>query len=210
MKAKIHLIVFHKEKIVLTCSTALMIASLFFVLYIIQFAETRSGMLLSDPIHPLFPPPVDWSLGIFAATHSAIFMSVIISLTEGLNRFSFMATCYGVVTFLRGLSILLIPLEPPTDMILLVDPIFNFFNPDQFVATKDLFFSGHCSTLFLFYLIAKKRWFKQLLMFLTVFVTIAILWQRVHYTIDVIGGIFIAWGVVSCVEILFKKWKLSA
>ncbi|MFT4759168.1 MAG: membrane-associated phospholipid phosphatase [Paraglaciecola sp.] len=194
-----------KEVIALITSVGLVVASLLCALFVIQNAELRDGILLSDPLHPFFPPPIDFSAGIFAATHSAIFISVFICIRESIGRFTFAATCYAVLTFLRSLSITLVPLDPPMDMILLVDPIFNFFQPDQFSATKDLFFSGHCSTLFMFYLVAEKKWFKWFLLFLNVFVAIAILWQRVHYTIDVIGGILVAWLVVKGVRILMGR-----
>lgn len=216
MKAKIHFrkpfwnISFFKTKnfIALLTSIGLVVTALSFALVVIQKAELRDGIVLSDPLHPLFPPPIDWSIGIFAATHSAIFMSIFICARESMERFTFAATAYAVLTFLRSISILLVPLNPPADMILLVDPIFNFFQPDQFSATKDLFFSGHCSTLFMFYLIAEKRWFKWFLLFLNVFVAITILWQRVHYTIDVVAGIFIAWTVVKGVRILMVKLRI--
>lgn len=55
--------------------------------------------------------------------------------------------------------------------------------------TKDLFFSGHASSMVYFFLLARPVWLKRTLLILVVFAIIAILWQRVHYSIDVFVGI---------------------
>jgi len=52
---------------------------------------------------------------------------------------------------------------------------------------------------------AERKWLQVTLFGLLSFVVGAILYQRVHYTIDVIGGLFVAWQVRIGVKSLFGK-----
>jgi hypothetical protein len=72
-------------------------------------------------------------------------------------------------------------------MILLDDPFAAFFlhSKNTFV-TKDLFFSGHISTLSLLILISTNKYVKAWALAATIIVGSLILWQHVHYTLDVV------------------------
>jgi membrane-associated phospholipid phosphatase len=54
------------------------------------------------------------------------------------------------------------------------------------VLTKDLFFSGHTSTMFLLALMAPGRATRIFFLACTVVVGSCVLWQHVHYTVDVL------------------------
>src|ERR1700743_1919051 len=97
-----------------------------------------------------------------------------------------------LISLFRCLTIALVTLDPPTGLIPLVDPLSNFFYGKNFV-TKDLFFSGHTSTIFLLYLTIPGRSDKKLALLATFIVAILLLVQHVHYSLDILGGFVFAW-----------------
>ena len=111
---------------------------------------------------------------------------------------------------MRSLSIILVPLNPPEGLIPLEDPMVAFFSSGKEIFTKDLFFSGHTATLIYLLLIAQKQWLKKLLLLISILVIAAILYQRVHYSIDVLGGILFAWGVYKITIFFEEKFRFSS
>jgi hypothetical protein len=85
----------------------------------------------------------------------------------------------------------LVPLNPPPGMIPLGDPFVEYFGTGRLL-TKDLFFSGHTATIFLFYLVSDpaRRGLKIIFLICTVLVAVFVLLQHVHYTIDVASAPF--------------------
>lgn len=82
-------------------------------------------------------------------------------------------------------------MEPPHGLIPLVDPVSNLFYGKKFV-TKDLFFSGHTSTLLLISFCLQQKKDKYFTLLTGTTVGILVLIQHVHYTIDVITSPFFA------------------
>src|SRR5258705_3143556 len=99
---------------------------------------------------------------------------------------------YWVLCLLRTLAITLVPLDRPVGLVGLVDPISNFFYGEKFV-TKDLFFSGHTSSVFLIFLCLPGKVDKGLALIATAVVGWLLLVQHVHYTLDILGAILFAW-----------------
>jgi membrane-associated phospholipid phosphatase len=98
----------------------------------------------------------------------------------------------------------LVPLNPPADMILLNDPFVQFFATGQ-PLTKDLFFSGHTATIFLFYLVSEKKLFRAFFLIATVLVGTSVLLQHVHYSIDVASAPFFAYISYRLIYLLHSK-----
>jgi membrane-associated phospholipid phosphatase len=155
-----------------------------------QHIELRHGILLNDPVLRLLPPH-NVSLPLF----------IVIWAISGLSLFRAAQTPQMFLNFLwsfillslfRTLTITLVPLDPPAGLIPLVDPLSNFFYGDKFV-TKDLFFSGHTSTVFLLFLVIPGRSEKKLALLATIIVGFLLLVQHVHYSLDVLGGFLFAW-----------------
>ena len=151
----------------------------------LTFVERRQGARLPDPVlDMLVPHELGW------ITFGLIYLGLILALaTLGRNpvRLLLALQAYIILMVLRIVVMYTAPLEPPLGMILLRDPVVESFGPSM-PLTKDLFFSGHTATLFLLFLVARGstvRWF-----FLggTVGVGICVLWQHVHYTVDVLGA----------------------
>ena len=94
---------------------------------------------------------------------------------------------YLLVSVSRMLCIWLVPLNPPPHLIPLVDPLTNFFYGKQYI-TKDLFFSGHTSSVFIIFLGLEKRVDKIFTLFSCICVAVLLLVQHVHYTIDILAA----------------------
>lgn len=155
-----------------------------------QWAERRHGTLLNDPVLQLFP-----------AHNVSIPIFILIWTLAGLGFFRAIQNprilltylwAYVLLSLMRFLSITLVPLEPPVGLIALVDPLSNFFYGPKFV-TKDLFFSGHTSTIFLIFFVLRNKKDRRLAAIITCGVAVLLLVQHVHYTFDVLAAFPLAW-----------------
>lgn len=171
--------------------------------FFFQHIEQREGYQLSDPLLSLMPAK-DVSLPVFLSIWAVTVLFFIRSVkTPAL----FLTYMYGYifVSLLRFATISLIPLNPPADLIPLVDPISNQFYGGSYV-TKDLFFSGHTSTVCLFFLCFHRKYDRLIALFCTIAVGILVLVQHVHYTVDVIAApIFTALCFVMAKKLVNSK-----
>lgn len=176
--------------------------------YFNHVIQPKPGILLGDFVHDLLIP-VNWSTEIFVL----IFAAPILFL---LNNFKSPRTilltlqCYVTVNLMRMATVYLFTLEAPIGIIPLVDPFLSkvVYGNSEFM--KDLFFSGHTCTVFILFLIEPKKWVKYLLGLCTGLVGLLLVWQRVHYTIDIVGAIFacglVYWGFSRRIDkITFQK-----
>ncbi|HEV8515615.1 MAG TPA: phosphatase PAP2-related protein [Cyclobacteriaceae bacterium] len=174
------------------------------VLGIIAFAATlpyffneillpKPGVQLNDPILNFFTPR-DWSIAIFLLLYSITVISVLININKP-NTILLMFQMYAVVNLMRMTSLYLFTLEAPDGTIPLRDPFLTVFAYGKEVYVKDLFFSGHVSTLCILFLIEKRKMMKQVILGLTLVVALLLAWQRVHYTLDMLAAPLISWLV---------------
>jgi hypothetical protein len=155
------------------------------------FIETRSGVVLNDPILNLFSP-VDLTWLIFGIIY--------LSLISGLVYFAkdpvillLALNSYSILLVFRIAAMYLLPLEPPVAMIALNDPFVETFGSGALL-TKDLFFSGHTATLLLLFHNSRNRYMKFSFLAGTFIVVISVLLQHVHYSIDVFAAPFFAYA----------------
>jgi membrane-associated phospholipid phosphatase len=148
-----------------------------------QAIEQRNGIKFNDYLLRSLPA-YDLSLFIFVTIWSMALLTF--------HRFKqdphiFLTFLWGfiLINLSRFVSIGLVPLNPPDGLLAIHDPIANYFYGPKFI-TKDLFFSGHTSAMFLMFLCLKKRTDKILALFATVLIGFAVLVQHVHYTMDVV------------------------
>ncbi|HMP32034.1 MAG TPA: phosphatase PAP2-related protein, partial [Saprospiraceae bacterium] len=74
--------------------------------------------------------------------------------------------------------------------------------------TKDLFFSGHVSALCLLYYLVQNKKLKYYIFIAAVVVGTLLIWQRVHYTIDVLFAPIGAW-ITHQTIIYFLKVRVN-
>lgn len=155
-----------------------------------QFIQMRDGHLLNDFLLSKLPA-FDLSIWIFTLLYFLIITSIVV-LSFNPQRFLLALHAYVILTILRYATILLIPLEPPVDMVELIDPFVSYFFYQETI-TKDLFFSGHTSILVLLALSTTNRHLKIVLYVSTVAIGSMLLLQHVHYSIDVFFAPFFSW-----------------
>jgi PAP2 superfamily C-terminal len=161
---------------------ALCVATWATVVRTLRACETRIGVPLADPVLALLPA-VDLSIPIFIIEYGCI-AAILYRLTHQPIRLTVALLGYCIAMFFRVLAIILVPLEPPVDLIILVDPFTSVLTSGP-VLTKDLFFSGHTTALALLACAAPRGRLKVWLCVLTATIAVMLLIQRNHYTVDV-------------------------
>ncbi|UHG92940.1 sphingomyelin synthase family protein [Spirosoma oryzicola] len=165
----------------MSCVTVLLLAFPYFF----QTIEKHTGPVLHDWVLNQLPPN-DVSLWIFLIIWATALLLLIRA------RFSpavFMMYVYGylIISLSRMISITLVPLDPPVGLIPLIDPLSNAFYGKTYI-TKDLFYSGHTSSIFLMFLCLRRKWDRLFALIGSLIVGTLLLVQHVHYTIDVLGA----------------------
>lgn len=101
----------------------------------------------------------------------------------------------GIFQLIRGIFVLLNPVNPIVES-------------DSLIRTLDhtgMFPSGHISLPFFFYLFAYNKPNSVIFLILTILVGFGLLISRAHYSIDVLGSIFIVYSIVNIYE-RYSKW----
>lgn len=165
---------------------------------LLAYIETRQGHAFYDPILN-FIKPRDVSDFIFFVTYSAALIGLIYAFLSP-YKFLHLIQMYGALTLLRVVTLFFVPLEPPTAII----PLRDEFLTNTFYAgnehLKDLFFSGHAATLFLFYFFTINKFLKYTFLVAAIAVSIGVMVQHVHYSYDVIAApifAYIAYRVIT-------------
>ena len=153
--------------------------------FFFQVIEKRKGTFLNDWLLSRVPA-YDMSIMIFILIWATSLLALFRAVQDPGFLMQFLWS-YILLCILRILSISLIPLDPPINLLPLADPIANAFYGARFV-TRDLFFSGHTASIFLIALCLKKRTDKALALLASLSIGILLLIQHVHYTIDVIAA----------------------
>ena len=152
-----------------------------------DFVEARQGALLNDYILNILPSyNVSWI--VFFFLYSGIIFGIYYHLSHPKTILIIFQT-YIIVSLLRICTITLIPLEPPDGYLPLREPFVQLFTSGGRIISKDLFFSGHMSTILSLYFASHRKYVKTFLLFCSLMVGIMVLIQHVHYTIDVIVAV---------------------
>lgn len=163
----------------------------------LDWVERREGVVLNDPLlHMIEPRDFSW------LTFGLIYVGVILAivhLARQPKRLLVAIQAYTLMVVVRTFMMWLVPIEPPQGLIVLRDPIVQLFGNGE-APTKDLFFSGHTATMFLFFLSATNRIMEKIFLSFALLVAVFVLWQHVHYTIDVLVAPFVAYGCFRLVR----------
>lgn len=167
--------------------------------FFIEILLPKPGVQVNDFILNLFTP-ANWSFEIFVFLYLSTILSVAFNFTK--PRTVLIAfQVYVVVNFMRMVTMYCFTLEAPQGIIPLIDPITASLAYGQPVYIKDLFFSGHVSTMCIFFFIEKRKFLKPFFLVSTVLVAAFLAWQRVHYSFDIIVAPLVTWAVFA-----FFKW----
>ncbi len=190
---------FRKSRTELIVTTALLSIFLFSLTKFLNFVESRDGFSFTDPILSLFHP-LDLTWLTFILIYGCL-ITAIFYLIRNPEKLVFAVQLYILMVIVRIISMWLLPLNPPENMILLKDPFVELFGTGE-TLTKDLFFSGHTATLFILFLTAENGKLKKFFLVSTIIVAICVLLQHVHYSIDVFAAIFFTYACYSFLKLL--------
>ena len=152
------------------------------------WVQARPGYLLPDPLLAYLPAR-DVSGDAFAVIYLGIGLGVITLLPRPLRLLRTLCA-YWMLHLFRCLTLLLVPLEPPTGLVILHDPLVErFFYAAPSPITKDLLFSGHTATLLLLTLAVPAGWRRWTLGIATILIGSLVLVQHAHYTYDVLAAV---------------------
>lgn len=186
------------NRVELIITLLLLAAVLISLTNFLNYVEARQGVVLSDPILNLFSP-IDLTWLIFALIYISI-VAAIATLLKNPKQLLFAIQLYTLMVAIRIAAMYLLPLDPPSTMIILNDPLVEFFGTGQ-TLTKDLFFSGHTATLFILFLVSEKKIIKFVFLISTIAVALSVILQHVHYTIDVFAAVFFTY---ACYNLILK------
>jgi hypothetical protein len=190
----------------------LTIAVLFLLLFglgaFLNYIETRQGKVFYDPILN-FIKPRDVSGFIFFTTYCTALIALIYAFSTP-YRFLDLVQMYGVLTALRIITLFFIPLDPPIEIIPLKDKFLSstFYNGGENM--KDLFFSGHAATLFLFCFFATNKILKYLFLVSALIVSVCVIIQHVHYSYDVIAAPIFAYIAYRFITKFSKHYYIDS
>ena len=184
-------------------SLLIFVGLLLFLPHFFAFIEKREGVVINDWVLQLVPAK-NFSVIIFILIWSVFLLAIIRSVQEPAISLMILLSVV-IILFLRILTIYFVVLDPPPGLIVLTDPLTSLtYGGKEIFITKDLFFSGHTSNLFIVYLCLQKKADKTFVLLSAITVGILVLVQHVHYSMDVIAAFIITWLVVKWVKKLLS------
>jgi len=176
----------------LTVSTILvLLVTLFLLSSFLTYNETRAGTEIYDPVLALFDP-INLTWFIFALIYSGLLIGIYHFVQNPPVLIRALLT-YSFLALIRISMMFSIPLDPPPEMISLTDPFVELFGTGS-TLDRDLFFSGHTSTMFMLFLLSYKPMLKKMFLTGVVLVGASVILQHAHYTIDVLVAPFVAYA----------------
>ncbi len=163
----------------------------------LNFIQNRPGVYLNDFVLNIVPA-IDVSMPLFVSCYFVIFIAIFIMASEP-KIFTITLQTYLMLTLVRMLCIYLVPLEAPVAYVDLKDPFAELFVYAGKPINKDLFFSGHTSTMVLLILGTPFQRLKPYFTFFAILVAVLLLVQHAHYFIDVI---FAPFATVLCFKFI--------
>ena len=184
--------------VVLLVTLAVFGITLFSYSRFITVIEQRQGVVFFDPVLNAITP-VDLTIPIFLMLYGAVIGGFVVLWRDPPTLLRALRA-YTILVGIRVACMALMPLDPPTGMIALADPVVTFFSGSASSWSRDLFFSGHTSLLCLLALMMPSRTLRMVFVALTILMGIAVVVQHVHYTIDVVVAPLAAWAAYSLVS----------
>ncbi|MCE1165584.1 MAG: hypothetical protein LWX07_09315 [Bacteroidetes bacterium] len=201
-----------KSNVYLLIWTLIVLAiSVFALSRFIVFAESRNGAVLNDPVFTWFNA-IELNIPIFTFIYGSLITCLVYLVINHPSRLITALQSYSLLVIIRMAMMYVTPLNPPIGTIDLQDPLVFVVGTGTKV-TKDLFFSGHTSTLFLLFLVTVNKKLKYVFLVNTVLVGVFVTLQKAHYTTDVLVAPFVSYAVYKVVLYLndnyFQKHNIN-
>jgi PAP2 superfamily C-terminal len=144
------------------------------------------GAMVDDPIFKHITPH-NFSVPVFFCTYTGIFAFLYFIIPQP-RLFMFAVRAFVLLFAFRLFFIMVMPLLPAPDMIDLRDPFTDNVIGFKGQVRNDLFFSGHVADLSFFAICCFNKTIRRLLILITICAAVMLVWQKVHYTADVVAA----------------------
>ena len=104
-----------------------------------------------------------------------------------------LVVCFALVNLCKSFSLFLLPLDVPEGFLPMTDHVSQFVSNRTVAYTCDLFFSSHTALLVLCTIYMQSWWVAGI----TLLVALALMVNRVHYSIDIYAAPFFAYCCYS-------------
>jgi hypothetical protein len=165
--------------------------------------QKRNDVAVPDPILAFFQP-ADVSDEIFSVLYIFIFATVVYLIKKP-EQLLFALQAYGLMMTMRFITIYLVPLDTPPGIVTLRDPMARLFFYEDGSVTKDLFFSGHAATLFLFFFLVDNKILAYCILAGALVLSVLLLILHTHYSYDVLAAPVFAYAAYKITGRLFKN-----
>lgn len=160
--------------------------------------ENRPGIDFSDPILAFFPAN-DVSGFVFWMLYATCGIGFLLMARQP-KLLVATIFAYGFMHWFRLGCIYCVPLNAPSDLIVLSDPIVNTVVYPGFFLRRDLFYSGHFASVFLLFIQSKKQHERFFFLLAALAVGLGVMIQHIHYSIDIIGAVPFCYISVWCAQ----------
>jgi hypothetical protein len=181
-----------------------LIACVYFLSRFIIFVESRNGAVLNDPLFNRFSA-IELNIPIFTLIYGSLISCLVYLVINYPARFIVALQAYTLLVIFRIAMMYVTPLDPPAGTIDLQDPLVFIVGTGTKI-TRDLFFSGHTSTLFMLFLVTVNRKLKYTYLVNTLLVGLFVFLQKAHYTVDVLVAPFVSYAVYKIVYYFNEKY----
>jgi len=180
------------KRLRLISGSIIIFAIIIYLPYFFRGIEQRQGVVLHDWLLAQVPPHnvsvaifvIIWGMGLLILYRAIYKPSIYL-----VYSWSLIFVCIA-----RMISISIVALNPPIGLIPLSDPLTGVFY-GQALITKDLFFSGHITTVMLIFLCLEKKTDKIIAFFSIIAIAVLLIIQHIHYTIDILAAPVITYTV---------------
>jgi len=183
------------------CLCGLYITPLYF-----GYIQEREAIALYDPILNALPA-IDVSFFIFNIMNICALFTILWLLTHP-RHLAIAVMTWAIVFTLRYIAMFVFTFDTPIGYIQLRDPLLDAMIYDDKVISKDLFFSGHTSYMFLMFLVVQNPILKRVNVMGMLLVGFLLLLQHNHYVVDVVAAPFFTWIAFQSSKWLYKKQVL--
>lgn len=196
-----------KFRLTMLMSFVSIIPLLFYLNPFLEYIECRPGFNLAD--HVLnWLPSMDLSNLIFFILYSSAFVTIVYCLR---SPWLLLKGIHALILlqYFRNICLYATPLEAPENIYALQDPLLETIAYSDKANLKDLFFSGHTATIFIFMLLTwNSPGLRVIFGIMTIIMAILLLIQHCHYTVDIIGGVVFAYLSFKWVAWFWMKIQL--
>lgn len=178
-----------KRFYILGVAMAVMFAFVFFTL---AWTEERKGFVIETWASEFLGNPHNFSIPVFTLTYSCVLFTLYQFRKSPENIYRLLIA-YTIMQILRGLFLLIVPLDPAPEIIPLEDPFLKLTFYNGRPNLKDLFFSGHVATILIIALFTRSPKIRTAVLIAAIITAALLVQQRVHYITDVLAALPAAW-----------------